>query len=269
MKDKAMDYLLVASEYTEPSFFLDVVIERLNSQHRNNTGKLGLLLITKNIKEATPIYLKAQELEIPTVTHVTITGLGGTIVEPEVPNFTTSLENLHYFMTQVEENHQNVVLRIDPLIPNVTSPQHLKELIGIASSIEITRVRTSVIDFYPFVRDKFKLHNLPYSKTFNPPFRYDILLDLLKMCKASNMTLESCAESMNIPDLIQVGCADKNEWAKLGVDLITVLLGDESVSAMYSSMTFYHMKKPVDMVVYIATGEKIDETNNWGHLGLS
>lgn len=216
-----MNKLLVASEYTEPSHFIDRVNKNLEYEGCNNKGKLGLLLITKNIKTSTPIALNAQDLGIPTVTHITITGLGGTKLEPKVPNFKTSLLDLQSFI-QVERNLQNIVLRIDPLIPEITDFEVVDQIVKAASHLGITRCRTSVIDYYPFVRKKFHDNNLPIpTYSFQPPpnIKLELLSQLFTICEKHSMTLESCAEHDDIPGLIKIGCANQQEWKELGLNL--------------------------------------------------
>lgn len=224
-----MGELLVASEYTEPSFHIQRVLEGLNkTRNVGHNNSYGLLLITKNISGSIPIWKRAQELNIPTVTHVTITGLGGSILEPLVPNWREAIKALSTFAAIVKdkntqasswESKSHVVLRVDPLIPHITNFQHIRELVKAAHEVGITRVRTSVIDFYPFVRDKFEANNLRHPTTFQPPFKYDLLMELAKICTGFSMTLESCAEDVDIAGLEKVGCADREEWRKLGLNL--------------------------------------------------
>lgn len=216
-----MDKLLVASEYTEPSFHIGNLIGSISQEyycHQTRLkGKIGLLLITKDLDGSSPLILHAKTLNIPTIIHATITGLGGTKLEPNVPTYMQSLDVLEQL--NMIQNLDNVVLRIDPLIPQVTNFEVIKQIVEAASSFGITRCRTSVIDYYPFVRDKFEAHKIPYSKTFQPPFKYDLLMELREICIEFNMTLESCAEHENIPELIKVGCANQEEWRRLGLNL--------------------------------------------------
>ena len=214
-----MNKLLVASEYTEPSFHRERIIERLNAL--GPLHKYGLLLITKDIEGCLPIWERAKELNIPTVTHITITGLGDSKLEPKAPDWKISMTVLAA-LTYLVEDLKTVVLRVDPLIPGVTNFKTIRQIVKEASSFGITRCRTSVIDYYPFVREKFKERSIPTPQhNFQPPtgVKIKLLSQLFTICEEYNMTLESCAEHEDVPGLIKVGCADQKEWEKLGLNL--------------------------------------------------
>jgi len=212
-----MDKLLVASEYTEPSFLVDEVISKINYEDCGEAN-VGLLLITKNIEGSTPIYTYARSLNIPTVVHATITTLGGTAYEPKVPTWQQSLIMLKDFMRLVDDR-LNIVLRIDPIIPRATNfEMDINPLISSAARLGIGRCRFSIIDYYPFVIRKLKEAGqaAPWE-SFNPPpdeMEY-IRKSMIDICNRWGMTLESCAE--NLRGVRRVGCADKEEWLRLGL----------------------------------------------------
>jgi len=216
-----MDKLLVASEYTEPSFFIDRVLKSLEDT-KCSLNKYGLLLITKNISGSIPILEKARDLEIPVVTHITITGLGGSVLEPLVPDWKTSCADLASFISKVE-NLNTVVLRIDPLVPSITDFSVIESILEVAFNLGITRVRTSVIDYYPFVRKKFESKKLPLVGIgFQPDFKakFDLLKNLAEIVIGKyGMSLEACAEDIQVPGITRIGCADREEWKALGLDL--------------------------------------------------
>jgi len=217
-----MNKLLVASEYTEPSFHMLRILKALEDS-KKLAIRCGLLLITKNISGSLPIWVKARELDIPTVFHATITGLGGTTLEPSVPDWKKSCEGLTLLMERVKDP-RTVVLRIDPLIPEVTVDfSVIDTIVGHAFELGITRVRTSVIDYYPFVRKKFKTYSIPLAGTgFQPDFldKYNLLKTLAELVVGKyGMSLEACAEDIEIPGMTKVGCANREEWKSLGLDL--------------------------------------------------
>lgn len=217
-----MDKLLVASEYTEPSFFVSRVLEGLDKT-KKSTNKHGLLIVTKNISRCIPIWNKAKDLSIPTVIHVTITGLGQSTLEPLVPHWRTSCDDLVLFMSRIK-NPSTVVLRIDPLIPSVTVDFSVMDtIVGSAFASGITRVRTSVIDYYPFVREKFKANGIPLKGAgFQPDFqvKFELLSNLAEIVIGKyGMSLEACAEDIEITGMTKVGCANREEWKALGLNL--------------------------------------------------
>lgn len=236
-----MDKLLVASEYTEPSFFAERITEGLVRESKTN--KCGLLLITKDIAGSTPIWKKAKELGIPTITHVTITGLGGTTLEPRVKNWVEACQDLIYFAsTYAVENLSDLVLRIDPLIPKVSDFSVIDKILNTAFQCGIHRCRISVVDYYQFVRDKFLQEKIPLtSSSIEPPLslKTELLMKLAELCIGKyGMSLESCAEDIDIPGLEKVGCADRNEWKSLGLDLP---LGNPKRPTCFCNVTKYDL----------------------------
>lgn len=215
--------LLVASEYAEPSFFVDKVIASLESEASLlSANGLGLLLITKNVKGSEPIYSCAKTLKIPTVVHATITTLGGSKLEPKVPPWQESVRFLRGFIKRVD-NPSAMVLRVDPLVPRVTDFFEVRKLVEEASKLGITRCRTSVVDYYPFVRQKLTEAGIPVvGDGFNPPpseMEYCLGM-ILKICEQNDMVLESCAERCNfLYGLRYVGCASHQEWLKMGLTM--------------------------------------------------
>ncbi len=213
-----MAKLLIASEYTEPSYYANLIRAKLTDEVEKD--KVGLLLITKNPSECEGIVRFILARGIPTVIHATITTLGGHTVEPNVKPYRVVVKEFGLLVAMIGEK-DDAVLRIDPLIPEVTNMQDVAELVAMASQFGIKRIRTSVIDYYPFVREKLKRLGLRYYNQFQAPVdvRKDLLLDLVWFAKQYGMTVESCAEDVEIDGLIKVGCASASEWARLGLEM--------------------------------------------------
>ena len=76
----------------------------------------GVILITKNLTD------KVIENVIPElhkyIFHVTCTGYGGTVVEPNIPAFYRQLEQAKKLL-DLGVSVDRVVIRIDPIIPTV------------------------------------------------------------------------------------------------------------------------------------------------------
>ena len=217
-----MNKLLVASEYTDPAFFSGKVCKNLEVEAELG-NRCGLLLITKNLPDCDLILDKVKELDMKIIIHLTITGLGCSKIEPRVLNWEAALDDAILALSRnTWIPKSSVVLRIDPLIPKVSDFLSIEEIVKECSSEGITRCRTSVIDYYPFVREKFKEHDLPYWQgCFQPPpsTKKEILERLVEICSRYNMGVESCAENIKVQGLMKVGCANREEWAKLGLDL--------------------------------------------------
>jgi DNA repair photolyase len=214
-----MERLLVASEYTEPAFYVDKVNKNLDKELEKH--KCGLLLITKDIENSTPIYEHALACGVPCVVHITVTGLSLTKIEPNTPAWEDVITgDIPRFLEKVG-NKENVVIRIDPLVPDVTDWRFIEEILKHAGHYGITRCRTSIVDYYPFVREKF---NKVGAKTFGDdfiaplPYRMEMLTRICRMAKKYEIEVESCAENIEIEELKKVGCADRKEWQALGLD---------------------------------------------------
>ncbi|MCK9575691.1 MAG: DUF1848 family protein [Candidatus Pacearchaeota archaeon] len=128
------------------------------------------IIISKNPKK---IYEIISELNVPynIIVHCTITGNGGTALEPNAPSAKESLEYLYKFVELL--GPQRVVLRIDPIMPisnymynsiNVwkEAKANLKE--------NMCRVRISFYDNYPHTQKRIeeKGFQLKYT-SFNLP----------------------------------------------------------------------------------------------------
>lgn len=124
------------------------------------------ILITKN-----PEKLYNELIRIPghkdfnIIIHTTITGFGGTIIEPNVPHYA---ESLKWYKKLVElYTAERIVLRVDPIIPIKKGIDLAKKII---SENVGTRVRISFMDLYNHVKIRFKLSGLqvPYTTIHAP-----------------------------------------------------------------------------------------------------
>lgn len=122
----------------------------------------GLVLITKRLSKE--FILKASNSN--SLIHATITGWGGTPIEPNVK---TLAESSVLFQEAVEVlGAERVVLRIDPIIP---TPEGVFRAEAVFKKLHTdlekkTRVRISFLDNYPHVKTRFiaaGIQPLPYS----------------------------------------------------------------------------------------------------------
>jgi len=215
--------LLVASEYTEPSFFIEKANVELDKHC--NESECGLLLITKNIGLSSKIWQYAKVMyDIPIVTHITVTGLAGYSIEANTPEWERVKSEAMDFIEMTKLfgiDMSNIVLRVDPLVPEVTDFDHVDEIVKTFSGFGVTRCRTSVIDYYPFVRDKFDSVGIVHSGKFLPDRAVSktMLRTMLDICNKYGMAMESCAENFDIDGMLKVGCADIDEWKRLGLEM--------------------------------------------------
>jgi len=196
---------------------------------------LPAILITKNIikliEENKQLLLNGN-----VIIHATITGLGGTIWESNVPNYKKVLEFLE---KQIRYGFpkERLVIRCDPIFipfmdPELQVPESynyksiLTEILNFAIDNDL-RYRISFFDYYPHVRERVR--SLPQTliieklNQMQPELHADILLrqGCLNAIKNyikyhnSNLEVEVCGE----PDLPCTGCLSKKDLDIFGIEL--------------------------------------------------
>lgn len=150
--------------------------------------------------------------------HCTCTGFGSSILEPNVPSSKAMVENL---TSLIKDGFppQNIVLRIDPIIPVNIGLQRLENTLRLFIHLPITRVRYSFLDMYQHVKDRFRSHNisLPYTTFHASVDMQQSALDILSKYE-KYYDFESCAE--NTPH--KRGCISNKDLQILNIsaDLI-------------------------------------------------
>ena len=164
----------------------------------------GLVLITKRLSK--DFINKAANSN--SLIHATITGWGGTPIEPHVMNVEESAVLFQEAVAVL--GAERVVLRIDPIIPTEEGVERA-EAVFRKLHLEIkerTRVRISFLDNYPHVKARFiaaGIPPLPYS--FHAPLQQRQAL--LKRFPGA----EVCGE----PGLPCTGCLSKKDLEVLGL----------------------------------------------------
>lgn len=160
--------------------------------------------------------------------HATITGLGSSIIEPNVPSdlmVILNIENLIFNGFPKE----HIVVRIDPILSKgifkqLQAKYHnlksygeiISDIIETTYKIGIRRFRYSFIDLYKHVQIRFKEKNInpiefennEYSEWTNFFFDYEN--------KYKDIIFESCAEN-RAPFYHKVGCVSKRDFEILGI----------------------------------------------------
>lgn len=158
----------------------------------------GLVLITK-----APHLI--QSLPQNALIHCTITGYGGTILEPGVQPPSVTVPAYHNLVDHY--GSERVVLRIDPIIPTCKDIERAQSIYEHARS----RVRISFIDAYPHVQQRFKEAGLPPLATGGwLHFPLDIRRQAFEQYFPS---AEICSE----PDLPCTGCISPRDYKAIGV----------------------------------------------------
>jgi DNA repair photolyase len=159
------------------------------------------ILITKNPKELIG-YLDGNE---NVIIHCTVTGLGGTKLEPNVPSVDESAEAMKTLSELFDKDR--IVLRIDPIVPY--EPYLSKHLEAYEKCMQYaSRLRVSFMDMYPHVIARLQENKLrvPYQ-TLHAPLQ-DRLEALAKFPNA-----EVCGE----PGIACKGCVSPEDCFTLKV----------------------------------------------------
>lgn len=180
----------------------------------------GVILITKNITDHFITAVLPYKHKV--IVHATCTGMGGTVIEPNVPHYIQQLSQVSKLISAGFPVNQ-IVVRIDPIIPTTKGLLTAQKVID-ASPVH--RFRFSVLDAYPHVRARFIAAGiwLPYENNFQAS---DAQFEMLKKWLASqspNDVFECCAEDrlLNTPGVQATGCVSEKDINLLGLTLDAV-----------------------------------------------
>ena len=165
----------------------------------------GAILITKDPNDKFINLVK--EYQDKVVVHVTITGLGSSVYEPNVPAPEVTLEQFR----KVHEitGPDRTVLRIDPIIPGEQTVTKAVDVFNKLSDIK-HRTRVSIIDNYPHVKKRFNeagINQLPFR--FHAPLAE----------RARIINLFRYAEVCGEPGFKSIGCISNVDLKALGLPL--------------------------------------------------
>lgn len=159
----------------------------------------------------------------PVMLHITITGYGGTAVEPHVCKPTYALQQIRKLI-DMGWDPKRIVLRIDPIIPTQAGIWRFATVVWLSREIipEVTRVRVSILDMYHHVRKRFEKAGLPdpYNGNFQCSGEQarQVNVEISKLKKQfPELQFESCAEKMLFA-AETVGCVSKKDFDTLGVE---------------------------------------------------
>lgn len=177
----------------------------------------GAILITKNVTDEFIDAVTRPDVFHKVIIHATCTGMGGTVIEPNVPPYTLQLAQVQKLIDKGFPN-ERIVVRIDPIVPTEKGLQTAQKVVD-ASPVK--RFRFSLLDCYPHVRERFKAAGvpLPYGETFQPSRKMVDSMRFWLFMQELGTVFEACAE----PDLTdihcvrQVGCVSRNDLKLLGL----------------------------------------------------
>lgn len=220
-----MPRILVGSERTDPAFHVKTILDILDGKTtvpewgvvdgkrtivNQVSGKdfAGLYLITKH--DGLPM-LKLLQTKIPKLIHFSITGLGGTKYEPGVMKYNDLLDRISDYIKQGLDPN-SVTIRIDPIVPGVTTKEDIETIVRRASEMGIKRIRFSIMDAYP--NTKVSMTKLGYdfstyygnSFSANKEYIDDICNFMLALKSKYDITLGTCAEAIAREGISKEGC---------------------------------------------------------------
>lgn len=170
--------IAVASEHTDPVFFAKKIKDFFDGK-TSVQPRFGKPITAKDI-DALYIITKHDGLplrdilsiKIPKIIHFSITGLGGTKYEPGVMPYNELLDRIGDYIKQGLDPSM-VTVRIDPIVPGVTSKTVIENIIKRASSMGIKNIRFSIMDFYVTTAQFTEAAGFDYSKYYIPQTNKD------------------------------------------------------------------------------------------------
>jgi len=172
------------------------------------------------------------------IIHCNCTGYGGTLLEPNAPQYPTQLKQ---FKKLIDKGFpaERTVLAIDPIFPSQKGLQRVNEVLSYAFDklkIPTPRIRISLVDEYKTVRDRYKLKGWKplYGGKFQPSKQQ--LLDVTETLKPwydkLHIKFELCAEEelFELSDIYDdCGCISEKDL--------------EIFKMKVSSMPFYNVQR--------------------------
>lgn len=190
-------------ENTDPCFHLDL-FDHLY---------LGNIIITKRLTDK--LIEKLIENKDKCILHFTVTGMGGSKIEPLVPTVEQSFEKFNKLIKSGFPIKQ-VVLRIDPIVPTDKGWKTANHVLEIFKESGMKRVRFSILDMYNHVKERFNDNGFPIPyETFHAPLekRLEIYDKLVEVGNKYNFSVEACGE----PGIESISCLSQKDIDILGL----------------------------------------------------
>lgn len=192
----------------------------LSWQNRLN-AVIGAIIISKSASsDLENALLKHKD---KCIYHATCTGLGGTLLEPNVPSYKEKLKHIWRLIDQGFPKNQ-IIIRIDPLMPiswietietNLGIKDYiliLKNILQFAEENGIYSIRYSYLDFYDSTIKRFSKLPFKFNSTGMNDFDYLNLEEL-----NNNLVYSACAE-FKVPKEHRIGCISKEDLKRLELE---------------------------------------------------
>lgn len=175
----------------------------------------GVILVTKNLTDALVDAIMQHKDKI--ILHATCTGMGGTMIEPNVPDYTRQLAQVSKLI-ELGFPKERIVVRVDPIVP---TEKGLKTAQKVIDASPIKHFRISALDMYPHVRNRFieKGVPLPYGNNFQASAEQFENMRKWLASQDKNYIFETCAEAnlAGTPNVNTIGCVSERDLRLLGL----------------------------------------------------
>ena len=182
----------------------------------------GNIIITKRLTDK--LIEKLIEHKDKIILHLTVTGMGGSKVEPFVPSPQATLGKLQKLINGGFPT-DHIVLRVDPIVPTIKGLNTATSVLRLFRGLGIKRVRISFLDNYKHVRERFKEIGVElYNGEFHAPLK-----ERLKCLTAIKYSAEECGyETVEVcgePGIDSIPCLSQKDIDILGLTDEIVLEG--------------------------------------------
>ena len=182
----------------------------------------GNIIITKRLTDK--LIEKLIEHKDKCILHVTCTGMGGTKIEPLVPDQITTRNKVAELIDKGFPVEQ-IVLRIDPVVPTEKGTTTAIGVVLLFEGLGIKRVRISFLDMYKHVKERFKENGVQIPDVYGSDWfhaqeiaRAESLSELTGICHQVGMEIEMCGEPpIEGMDYANIPCVSQKDIDILGL----------------------------------------------------
>lgn len=207
--------VVMASEHTDPVFHIDKVIKQIEEEEKKPFKERKFHMVQFMTKHDGLPLRRFLETKMPKTVHFSITGLGNTKWEPGVMKPDDLLDRIQAFIDEGLLKPQQVTIRIDPVIPGITTPNMIEHIVQRASKMGIKMFKFSLMDSYGYTedggaRDRYvvqqmrqrgyeweKYYDMNNGKVeFSPRQKhFDAVYDFVdNLCEKYNIIFNTCGE---------------------------------------------------------------------------
>lgn len=187
------------------------------------------ILITKEVNDNFIGAVMRNENYKRIIIHATVTGWGGTAMEPGVPRLPWSGNQISKLI-QIGFSASQIVLRIDPIIPSPLGLQRTRDVLNYFKQTPITRVRVSILDLYWHSKQRIQSicrsqstmfksdYRIPYWSFTAPENIQDLVAETLHPYQG-RYSIDTCNEGY-LADKLGIkptGCVSQNDLEILGI----------------------------------------------------